>query len=111
MKYHLTYRIEQRPDGLDASQVPEGHGACTALFVAALVMPSAHTISVQFYGVDGRDNTQLPAVTQFKLWALLAASLAQDPNLEPTYRALCMAVLSELDGAKQEATPEPGPAN
>jgi hypothetical protein len=102
MKYHTTYKVNAHPEGLEAAEVPDEHGACTALVFASLVYPSDGSFSALVGSMDGRTGEKLPAAEVWKTWTLMAKSLADDPTLSPNKRMLCQQVFDIVREAIME---------
>lgn len=101
-RYKLLYKIESKgPDDVEASEVPEGFGACDAILMASIIYPPDGSLSQLYVGLDGRKAPADPAtgepamlddVEWFKVWALLSARLAKSTTLSHEKKAFCALV-------------------
>jgi hypothetical protein len=95
--YHLTYQINDHPDGITQAEVPSDHGACNAILVVSVMYPEAGGVSMLMVDGDGRDLGQdLPAETLFSIWTMLAEKLSDRDDLANVPRAVCKAVMGEV---------------
>ena len=89
MKYHLTYKVEAHPDGIDKKDVdPKERGGCTAIVVGSLLYPPDGSFSSAFVSLDGRTGKPLPDDELFKVWTMLAARLKDSKELGPGKRGV-----------------------
>jgi len=102
MPYHLTYHIEAHPDGLSKDEVlkvivgGEDGGACDAALLVSIVLPEEGGMSTVFLGMDGRTGEDLSIDLRFKLWVLMAARLAEDPDAPEGVRQLASGVFNHI---------------
>ena len=89
MKYHLTYKVETHPEGLDKKDIdPNERGACTAIVLGSLLYPPDGGCSTAFLTLDRRTGKPLSDDELFKVWAMLAARLKDSSELGPGRRAV-----------------------
>lgn len=90
-KYKLTYDVktEAHPEGIKKEDIPEGMGGADALFFASIVHAENGASSTLFFSRDGRTGEAMTDEEVFKLWTLLAATLASSNTLGASKRALC----------------------
>ncbi len=89
-KYFLRYDIEAHPKGISKKAAKgDGAGWADALFLASIIYPPDGSLSMLFMSKDGRTGKELDDNEWFKVWALLAARLAQSKTLGPGKRGLC----------------------
>jgi hypothetical protein len=92
LTYHLIYKIEPRPEGLEAAEVPEGFGACSAVILHSIIRSQSGGLSLCTVSGDGKTGLPLDDDEYFKIWAMHAHDLAQSTTLGEGRRALCQAV-------------------
>lgn len=110
-KYKLLWNFESKgPDGINAGQVPEGRGACDAMFLASIIYPADGSLSIEFMGFDGRVAPEASGAPGelgdhewFKVWALLSARLASSKTIDPSKRAFCALVFETFTRSIQAA--------
>lgn len=74
-KYRVIYNMIHEPDGLEVKDVPAGHGATDALFLASIVRGADGSTSTVTVSMDGDTGADLSPDEVFKLWALMAHQL------------------------------------
>lgn len=91
-KYHVTYKLEARPEGLTKEEVPEGFGACDAGVFLSCLYPPDGSFSMLLCSLDGRTKAAMSDDEIFKVWSLLAHRLAKSTTLSENKRSFAEAV-------------------
>jgi len=93
-KYHLTYRTELFPDGLEDEDIPDEVGACDRLVVAVITDLPDGSREIDFGSVDGETGEKVNSRDVFTAWWLMSEQLARDPDLSSAQRSFAEAVFS-----------------
>lgn len=96
MRYHVTYWVAPHPEGLDASEVPKGQGACSAVLIGSLLYPDDGSYSAAFVSVDGRTGAPLDDAEIWKAWVMLAKPLGESTTLASHKRELSRLVFEAV---------------
>jgi len=91
MTFPITYSVTFHSPPVKVADIPEGHGACGAIFIGAYGEdPDTGEVSVSFHGREA-DGTELEPLQMFQTWLLLTRQLA-DTLPEGGPKELCLAV-------------------
>ena len=90
--YHVTYLIRPYPDGLPKSRIVEGEGACDDVIIHSIIRPDEGGLSHMVLSCNGRKGEPLAAADQWQIWALWAANLMEQEDLDDGRRMLCQMV-------------------
>ncbi len=103
-KFLLRYDVEAHPNGVAKSEVlKRGGGWTDAILIASVVYPPDGSLSIAFLTKDGRTDKNMEPLEMFKVWALLAASLAEMEGLGQAKRSLCLSVHEAVKSAVLKA--------
>lgn len=76
-RFHVTYEVNHYPEGLLEHEVPQGLGACDAVVIASVVYPPDGSLSMNFFGIDGRDGHSVTDRELWKAWMMLTLNLVR----------------------------------
>lgn len=107
-RYNVTYSVHYHQDGLDAADVPEGHGASDSLVLFAITYLESGAMALETGGLDGRGTpSPVPESELFKVLILMAHGLARSTELPEEYRAACEATWLNLQEATKATVERP----
>ena len=105
-KYRVTYSIISHKDGvtrenffpahMEKLKGPEDVGATDAVLVISMLYPPDGSFSMLLSTLDGRTDGEVDDNELFKVWTMLAKSLAESKTLGPGKRAFASQVFEEV---------------
>lgn len=105
-KYRVTYSIISHKDGvtrenffpahMEKLKGPEDIGATDAAIVISMIYPTDGSFSMLSSSLDGRTGKEVDDNELFKVWSLLAKSLAESKTLGPGKKAFAGQVFEEI---------------
>jgi hypothetical protein len=104
-KYRVTYSIISHKDGVTADKLGQAHleklkkedvGATDAVIMISMAYPADGSFSMLPASLDGRTGKEVDDNELFKVWTMLAKSLADSPTLGPGKKAFAAQVFEEI---------------
>jgi hypothetical protein len=106
-RYRITYQLKHHPQGIALADIPENYGASDALIVISQLYPPDGSYSQHTSGLDGRTGGDIEIGELFKAWAVLANSLATNPELGPGQRLIAWHAHALMTKAITGEVPDP----
>jgi hypothetical protein len=103
--FPITYSVTIHDPAVTIDQIPDGHGACGAIFIGAYGEdPETSEVSVSFHGLEA-DGEELKPLQIFQVWLSLTEQLAKTlPEGGP--KELCASVRTVAERAIQMSKEE-----
>lgn len=102
MKYYLTYDITVHKNGIEKEDLPEGCGACDAVFLATVLEEDNGSFSYAMQGVDGRSGgNKMQPLQLFQVWVKFAEYLSGALEKDSGFQLLTKEVVDVVERARK----------
>src|SRR4051812_21388254 len=96
-RYKLSYDVKHDTSGFTKEDLQrEGRGGCDALIVHSIIRPADGSYSLASLSIDGDHGGEVTIDEVFKVWTMLASTLADCDALTPGKRTLCQHVITAV---------------
>jgi hypothetical protein len=106
--YRVTHAIAVHDPPLQSDEVPDGHGACDALFTASVSARDDGTSDIVFDSINGFSGERLPDSELFMLWCKLAQELSEVLPEGSGQQEICTSVTTVVRTAYRKAAEASG---